>query len=388
MKNDEKKLFQEIFELARTDLVKFKRRLKQSNFSTDQKKILESFFFYQKRNKEEIFSRLRKKQMQDPYLEATRNYVLGLTFNHFGKYSFATEKLTLAIKQYESINEVESIFYPTLYLVLVYANQKDLENMLKYTHLMNKHSPKNEHQEMAMIHANIVSMVTSDQHEEAKVALAAALGSSNSYLEDYKSGLLILDFMLALKKQEYDHCHDVLIEYKKSKGFAVRPNYLYMRSLFEHLVKGSPLYIYENNFIECTELLEQLEVVKALSRGDHNRAQSFWKKLQKHNPSLYGDNYSFNGDFCLFSMALDKYAVTSELNLDAFINLSISPYEKLELIFKDEKTIISKEKLIEVLWQEEVSELTMARLRKLISRFNQGKSSRLVSHQDTYKRVS
>lgn len=390
MTSDEKKYFQETFEIARENIEKFKRRLKSSKFNREQRKVLEAFFFYQKRNKEEVFKRIRNTQMQDPYLEATRNYVLGLAFNHFGNYSFAIEKLTLAVEQYELLGEKESTFYPIVFLVLAYANKKDIKNLEKYSKQMYKYVPKTEHQQMSQVHAQIVFLVTVDKHEEASVALEKALEMNNFYLKDYKPGLLILKFMLALKNKEYDQCHDVLIEYKKTNGFAVRANYLYMKSLFNHLFNGSPLYVYENELEDCLELREHLEVIKALSRSDEKRALHFWQKLEKHNPSLYGENFRFNGDFCLFSIALEKYRknILIDLDLNLIDDEKLSPYEKLEIIFQNESITVSKEKLIEMLWCEEPSELTMARLRKLISRFNRQKNTRIVSYQDTYKRVS
>lgn len=390
MTNEEKRNFQETFEIARINLEKFQRRLKRSRFSQEEMLILEAFLFYQKRNKEEIFNRIRTKKMQDPYLEATRNYVLGLTYNHFGKYSFAVEKLKISIRQYQEIGEEEGCFYPIVFLVLTFANQKRFAELEKYARLMKTYKPRTQHQKIAQGHAYIVFLVTTDQTEKAKDELIKILRTKNEYLDRYRAGLLVLSFMLAFKEKRYEECSEILKKYKNAKGFSVQANYLYMKSLFNHLVKGAPLYVYENDFENCLELRDQLEVIKAMSRGDREWAYKAWFKLQKHNPILYGKNFEFNGDSCLFSMALQKHvkSLETEIDIKRLVQGNLSLDQKLEKIFNNTNVTISKEKLIELLWNEAPSEMAMARLRKVVSRFNQRHSAQLKSYQDTYQRVS
>jgi hypothetical protein len=382
--------FKETFKLLNVDQRKFEYRLKSHPFDRQQKKLLEAFLFFKRNNKEEVFQRLKTVPLENKFLEATRCYLLGMAQNHFGFFKFAAEHLSLAVKDYQSLDEDEFVVYPLTVLVLTYGNMKDLKKMEETVDLMKSYQASGDFSHLLMVHAEVLYLLQSNQFLKANKLLNNQLKKENSFLEMFLPSFLLIKFSISFNQKDYDSCFKILEEYKISKGFIVRVNYLYMKSLLDHIAKAKALYVYESDFRDYPELHHQLEVIKALSRGDGKRAELFWKLLAKHNPSVYQNEFTYSSGEGLFSVALRMYlgnANKKEISQSHLTQLK-SPMEKLEYLLTEIDIPHSKADLIKLIWNEDVSEKALNRLRKLVFDFNQKSKSKIVSHHDTYKVVS
>ena len=193
--------------------------------------------------------------------------------------------------------------------------------------------------------------------------------------------------MLFAKNKEYTKCYQVREEYKKVSGNVVRANYAYMKTLLDHISKDAPIYVYASDYDEFPELYQQLEVIKHLKAGDINGARKFWKKLSTHNPSLYLNDFDFTGDYTLFAQGLKRYlAHTEKVEIDQTeIDKLRAPMEKLSFIFLTASRPLRHEELISIIWKEEFTDAAMARIRKLISRYNLKNSVKIIASQGTYQ---
>lgn len=379
--------FKETFKLLNVDQRKFEYRLKSHPFDRDQRRLLEAFLFFKRNNREEVFERLKTAPLPNIFLEATRCYLLGIAQNHFGFFKFAVEHLSQAVTHYQSIDEDEFVVYPLTVLVLTYGNMKDLKMMAMTVDVMKSYSASGDFSHLLMVHAEVLYLVQTSQFLKADKILTSQLKGKNSYLEMFRPAFLLIKFSISFNKKDFDSCFKILEEYKVSKGFIVKVNYLYMKSLIDHIAKGKALYVYESDFKDYPELHHQLEVIKALSRGDTERAQLFWGHLAKHNPSVYQDHFTYCNEEGLFSTALKMYlsnAKKKEIS-DAHLSELPGPMEKLEYLLTEIDVPHSKADLIHLIWGEEVSDKTLNRLRKLVFSFNQKSDSKIVSHHDTYK---
>ncbi len=160
-----------------------------------------------------------------------------------------------------------------------------------------------------------------------------------------------------------------------------------MKTLLDHIVAKKPLYVYAADFKDFPELHHQLEVVKALAKGDAQEAGKYWSMLSKHNPALYGKDFKYQGDYSLFSCAVEMYADNTrpqELNLKDLKKCK-SPIDKLHHIFSSIHAPIPKAELIHLIWNEEVTEQGKDRLRRLIFLYKKKFGQSIVSYQETYK---
>ena len=207
----------------------------------------------------------------------------------------------------------------------------------------------------------------------------------NEFYAWFKPTFDILNFSLNFKLKRYDDCFEALQSYKKCNGYTVKANYLYMDSLLNHIVKGAPLYVYESEMKEFPELFHQLEVIKALARGDSARALKFWKLLSLNNPRSYQEGFKFTGEGSLFSEALAMHQSEASQEFDPGV-LREKPdlLSKLEYVFETSKGPVLKDQLVSLIWNEEASVTALARLRQLVLRYNQKNNSKIVSRQDAY----
>lgn len=380
--------FIETFKLARRNFRKFNYRLKEHNFLHNEQLLLKAYKAYISNSKNEILTLLSKKKFNETFLEATRLYLIGLCQNHFGSYQFAIEKLEKSVSLYEKSSYKEFVVYPYIVLLITYSNQKKKNKIEYYLYLLKQIKSDCDYLELSRAHALAVGYLTLDKKNLVREVIKEAYEKKSSFLEVYHAGFLLIEFMLSLSENDPDKCYEILQNYKNVKGVSVKANYAFMKSLMDHLYLDAPLYVYKKDFADFPELCDQLEFIKALSRKDTETMSFYWENLRKHNKDLYLENYDYNGDLCLFSLVMKKHQALlinqDEVKFD-FKGLSAS--EKLEKIFSKENILISKEKMIELLWNEEVSEVTMARLRKLISRFNKNSSHKVISYQEFYKKV-
>ncbi len=135
------------------------------------------------------------------------------------------------------------------------------------------------------------------------------------------------------------------------------------------------------------ELHEQLEVIKNLSSGSIDLAKKYWNKLHRHNPDLYQEDFRFAGDECLFSQAMKKYEeFASETVWDEEkIKSMPSKMDRLDFLLTHAKEPLQAEVMIRLIWGEDVSEQSLARLRKLISLYSKQKNLKVAVNRQSYK---
>jgi len=385
--SDELKFFKDTFQLLNVDQRKFEYRLKTHPFSPNEKKILEAFWYFKKNDYPETSSRIQSPITDNSFLEATRSYIHGLSQNHFGKFKFAIEHLKKSIHMYQNLNEEEFIVYALTALIVAYSNTKNETAMAEAVDLMKTFPTKGPFSQLLRIHAELLYLSQAEQDKKAEKIIQKTIEGNNPYLESFKPSFLLTLFSIKFRRERYQDCKFILEDYKRSNGFTVKANYLYMKTLLENIAEDKPLYVYEKDFKDYPELHHQLEVIKALSRSDLTRAHSFWSKLAHHNPEIYKEDFIYKGGHNLFSVAMKIHHNEKELEIKkSDLDLIEKPIDKLAHIFNKTGAPIPKSRLINLIWGEEVDEKFLNRLRKIVFKYNELSDQKIVSYQDTYQK--
>jgi hypothetical protein len=390
MKDDKLAYFHETFEMLNSQSRKYNYRIKHYKEDYNQKKLLNAFALYKKNKKKQVLELIKKTPFNNLFLEATRKYLIGMTHNHFGEYSFAIEHLERSVELYQEINEENYITLPIILLILTYGNRKDIPQMKKYVDLMNKYQNSTFNNEYSFNHAMTLYLVLSNQFEKAKKLIHLTLNSKSPNdrrsVDLYKPAFQVLEFCVSFKEKSYESCYIILDQYKKTKGFTIKANYSYMKVMLDHLTKDSTLYVYKQDYKDFPELYYQLEVIKNLAIGDVKEATQYWNKLAHHNEALYQSDFIFTGDYSLFSAGLEKHIQNSQIVIfdQSIIDSLTTPMHKLDYIFKNSFKPIEKDLIVKLIWKEEVTEVNMARLRKLVYDYKKKHSLDVKSIQNTY----
>lgn len=378
--------FKETFKLVSIDQRKFEYRLKNHPFDIQEKRVLTGLLALKKGNKENAFNELKCTAFTNPFLEAVRRHVLGMVHLNFGTFRFAHEHLNKSIEIFRGIQEKKFILYPLNSLAMTYGNQNKLVEMSGIIDQINELNPKDPYFFISKINVEALFLSKSGQELKALKIITQKKLEGNVFYGWFKPSFLILEFTIRFKQKRYQECFKILERYKKTPGFTAKANFEFLKSLLDHIVNNKALYVYARDFKDFPELHYQLEVIKGLSCGDHKTAENFWNLLSQHNPRIYQSKFHFSGESVVFQHALKIYnTAKSSIEMDLNkLDLLKENIEKLHYILQSSSRPIEKEILIKLIWKEEMSETSMARLRKLVSRYNQKYPNQIQSRQQSY----
>lgn len=384
---NEHKLFNEAWKLLHSNIRMFHYWFKNGDLSIQERRLLKCFYYYKKNKKSECIELLEAKINDDTYLEGIRLYLKGLVYNQYCHYTYAIANLEKAIDHFKSINELRFQLNSLFLIVMVYGNRRDLHKMAMRLDEVKEFELETNIQKIQCLYAELFYFVLTNNKDAVLTTCKKAIKYNYFEYKEFHPYFLVQKFMFFAKNKEYKSCYKILQEYKKISGNVVKANYSYMKTLLDHLDKNSQLYIYARDYEEFPELYEQLEVIKNLKDGNLERAGKFWKKLATHNPSLYGKNFEFKGDYTLFAQGLELYLKHNQqvnINQEEIDKLT-SPLKKLIFILTSSPRPVELSDLIKMIWKEDHSEATIARLRKLASRYNQKSNVKILASMGTYK---
>lgn len=369
-RENEISFFLETMMFQKTDLRKFKYRLKTHPFEIKQRRLLKCYASYKKNKLDSTIEELKSFICSDLFFESVRLYLIGLAYNQYGVFVQSQDYLERSIEMLESINENDFIFFPYSVLVINLGNQRKLKLMKVNLDGLKRVPVLDLNKTLLRYQCEVCYCVVTEQIEAGIDLIKYVLGKYQNEIGEFKTFFLTLQFMLTFKKDDYDECYNILNKYKDIKSFKVRANYKYMKTLLDNIAYDSPLYIYKQDYQDNLDLLQQLEVIKHLSLGEIEQAKKYWDQLSLLAPDIYSEDFEYRGDYCLFSVAVNKYRghnIDFGFDQDKIASLS-GPMEKLIYILQGANRPISKEELVDLIWSEEFSELAGKRLSKLVSR--------------------
>ncbi len=392
MKESRETRFLSVFNLARSNYAQFKTRITKKDLSQVEKKLLTAYLLYTKKNKTECLDLLKSTSTDSNYFfEGVRLYFIGLALNHFGTYRFAMEHLLQSVSTLEQVGNRDFIINPLALIIVTLANQKKRKELLIYNAILENQQPYDDYTTIMKYHAQSVAYLELGELQRAEQLALSGLEGKKKASKYFGSGFLLVLFSIYIKQKKFSKCWLILDQYKASRGFMVKENYKYMKILLGFISKSAPLYVYANDFKEIPELLDQLEVIKFLSVGNIKGAEDSWKRLSMNNKSLYKKNFTYNGEVSLFSLSLDKLMNDKKLSfeLSDVETDGKKPIEIIHEVIVIHNVTISKNDLVSLIWGEDPDEKNLARLRKIISRYNSKRGEReIISFQDTYKKAS
>ncbi len=367
---------------------KFTYRFRTGSWSQHEKKLLHAAHLYKKNQKKELFDILKSFKSPDAFYEGVRLYLLGRTHNHYGAFEFSLEHLYASVKKFHEAESDLFLIHVYSAIILAYANKRQLSQADPVARELEKLTASYESLHLMKEHALLVYASHKSHFESGIDKLESILSQKTELVDFYRPSLLVLKFYYHFFYGEFKECEEVLENYRVSAGFLAKVNYPYMKSLFEFIVKKRPLYLYSKDYADFPEMAQQVEVLKALIAGDHKDAEKIWEKLAHHHPDLYTSGFTYAGEKNLFSEALVLARSDESLELDRghFQSLKTDG-DKLAYIFEQVHRSLKKSELIHLLWQEELSEQTEGRLRKLIYNYRKKTGLEVASQQGTYKVV-
>lgn len=379
--------FLDTWGLVHTNIRSFDYWVNKHDFTISEKKLLHAFYLYKKNKKNECLELLQFKIDANTFLEGIRYYLIGLVYNQFGHFFYSIENLEKSVSKFEESGELEFIVNPLSLLVGVYGNRREINKMAECLDRLKEYSPQNNIRKLQIMLAEMTYYTISGQSQKVESIHRKAEEQNLKGFENFRPFFLVNLFMAYVQEKKYEICYKILKEYSSLSGCLVKANYLYMKTLLDHLVYDKPIYVYAKEFKDFPEMHFQLEVIKALKIGDRREAQKYWKMLSKHNPTLYEENFKLNSESSLFYQTLERYLGNAEVKVVSKVKVDLlsSNLKKLHYILSSSNAPVGNEELIRLIWGEEFTEKSFARLRKLVSDYTKQYKVEIRGSQSTYQ---
>lgn len=346
-----------------------KKYLADKRLTQAEKKILNCWFLLRENKFIEIFETLNSIPLgTNQIIETQKKLIFAITLNNKSEFLPAKDMLDEVVSELESYNLPNQKFIASFNLFIAHLNLKNEVGMKKSLAKLTTLEPNGERQLICLYqsHFNYQSFI--ENFAEARIYLTAIENLKIHMSEPLIMTHLICKYIFTVKVEDWAECQATLVEMKSYRSFNSSSNYIFMKTLLDHFVYDTPLYIYKNKFEHYPMLYSQLKVIQNFQESDHEGALTHWKNLQSMFPEIYLDDFNYQGDKTIFSLCLAKHLKMVNKQKPE-VPISASKEDALVIILQNATGPIRKELLYELVWGEFPSDKEdLYKMKKMISR--------------------
>lgn len=350
----------------------FKKYLSDKRLTVYEKTLLKAWNDLRHSRFQEIIDSLDKlKGIQDEFIVAQKDLILGITYNDKSNF-------TLAIRYLEQAEKVLNTYdYPYFHFMIqynkfvCYYNMKNKVGVKSTFVKLKKINPNHLRQKISFLDCAFTYYLYGKDYNSAYDSLCSLKNYYQQMNDQLKAGYFYNWFQYAISLEDFELAQKNLDRLKNFKVYHSGTNSLYMKVVLDFLWKGKPIYIQEAKYKEYPSLYWQLKVLKSLEECNYEDALTFWKKLQVNSYETYQENFTYSGDICLFSLALKKFekVIKKSSSIENKINTGDNKEELLLKSLLDSEIPIPKNVLFRLIWKEEMKDhKDDLKIQKLISR--------------------
>lgn len=369
MKTVKVKTFLQALQTFHVNVRSMKNFLSDKRITQSEKKILECWLMLRENRLDEILEVLPKLNTDyDLLVGSQKNLIWGMALSNKTHFKEAIPYMRKAVDELASFDLEHQRFTALYNLFIAYLNLKNKKGMEETLGHLREIEPETKRQEIILLQCEFNYCSLIGEYGSAK----SFLRQLDSYRPHMNDGLvastLTSKFLFYVKLEDFKSCEKTMEEMKKQRKFQLSSNYTFMRLMLDHYLHQKTLYVYPQEFKDQPISFYQLKVIQCLEEQNPDEAKTYWKKLQISAPDVYGPDFKYHGDKCIFSLCLDKHLSQPKKSLE-FSNLPENKVEALYMILSEASTPVRKETIHQLLWKEELIEKSdNLKLKKVISR--------------------
>lgn len=237
-----------------------------------------------------------------------KNLLMGICHNNIGNFSAGEKFLKLARIGFEEKEHNYHLFTTLYNLTLLYSNLEDYQAMGPIVHRMEELRVDGKLPKIRLLRCQSTYAICVNDIEKSWHYIKEIKSLRSEMPESELGPQLINEFIFYIKIEDLDKAESVITEMKNYRKFTLSENYNFMKVLLAYLRNDTTIYAYDDMFASPTStLLYMIRVIEKLQVNDKDGALVFWEKLKiQHSESLYGDNFQWKGEKCLFSLCIEK----------------------------------------------------------------------------------
>jgi hypothetical protein len=361
--------------------LQFNKYFSDKRLSFSEKKILQAWLCLKKSDFSSVIAILNTITTSDyPLVTVQKNLLLAVVSNNFGEFKQAFDYLEQALIQLDRAEYPEMSFTVYFNYFITAANACNVKKMKMALTELEVIAPNRTHQKLALKESQFTYYAYIESYQLAEKYLIELEAEIKHMTPANLMSFLISKFIYLINTNNMNQARHTLNKLKKIRSYRLSSNYIYMKSLLDHLMDGTSIYLYDYQFKDNLLLFYQSQVIRFLSERDIEQAHSYWSKLAKFNQHHYQDNFHYAGEKGLFSRCLAKHQLQLEQTpIKTSKNISKSQLI-IEYLIKANGPV-NKEILFEWVWGRKVNHKD--ELRSLSALISKIKSRQKI--QITYK---
>ena len=362
------KTFVQAVECLDSDFEKSMSFLTDNRLTQLEKSILRCAQLIRNNKHQEAIEQLESLKSEDRLVESLRLYFIGTAYDHLVDSGKAASYLIKAIALAEHFPIKNCHFKMVKNLFYAHLNAKNVTGMKTALERMQKLRQNSRH-ELAVELATFSYLCVAEELDGIETLMTSLEMRKDLMSESQIICFYIDSFDVRIKNENFPEAHATLEQMKKHRKYLLSANFKFMQALLMHLTEDKPIYLYDKDFQDSKILFYQLKVIMGLESQEVEVARNYWSLLKEISPRIYGEDFNYQGDKCLFSLCLKKHLAKKAPVKPNLTAPQGNHLEKLMHILENSQAPLKKEELFKAIWGEEAhTKEDMVRLSNLISR--------------------
>ncbi len=206
-------------------------------------------------------------QAANEYVQSQRRLLLGMAYNNLSQFTKAKQMYSAAAQGFTQKFSTHFYFISRINLFWVHYNQKNRHKMELELAEIQKCSIDSEGEALRVLSCKLSFSLSIENFDACDETILEIENKSSSMSEAFKINFLIDKFNLELKRSNFELCQQYLHDMKKYRKYYLTSNYNFMKTLLDHYLKNTPIYVNDRDFKDSPYLLLQLKVIQKLRKG-------------------------------------------------------------------------------------------------------------------------
>jgi hypothetical protein len=347
------KTFLEAYQCFPQELKKFERFLNDKRLSMPEKTILQGWLKLRDSQYNDLIDSLEKLVCNNPYVEAQRLMLLGISLSNRGTPNLGLSYLEKALSTLPHPYQGKLKTMCSTNLCICLLNLKNKEKLSKILDSIEFYQGITQLEKVEIYRCKFNYAVLIEDNKMATQILKQMNPLIPNMTDGQKSHFFIDQIIYFVKNENFDQCYKILDQMKSIRKFYLSANYNFIKSCLDFITQDKPIYLYPKEFEAFPLLYHQVNCLLSLENQDLIQAKKSWQELQLISPEVYQNEFNYSADKCLFSLVLAKIK-NHELNFN-FNNHTENKEQALyQLLINNQNKSIPKDKIYELIWGESI----------------------------------
>jgi tetratricopeptide (TPR) repeat protein len=350
------KTFIQALKLVSSNPLSVKKYLSDNRLTQNEKKILKAYLHFRNANYDEVFNLIDKIDDLDQEIYAQKNLLMGLTLANLGRFEQAVIFYSKAEAAFRLLDLPYYLMIVLINLFTTHLNCYDKAGIRNVGKELIKFDLKKMERPERILRC-LYHYYRFEGENDIASKIRKELFSIYPKMSEADQITYQLDsFHLAIRENQLAEARTVMEKIKRFKKYYSTENFRFMHKVMGYLENDMPIYFHHQDFEAVPFLFNQINCLHFLEQGKTDQAHFFWNQLEKQFPKIYHGDFSYVGDICLFSMALEKAKKQIVRNKPKIDTKGLTKKQLILKVLCESLVPVNQEDLFQAVWGRPVQD--------------------------------